>query len=640
MAEGIEPISADDAQIEAALQSANIPTLMVALVHLTGDLGLLRGEIKPIPATFMADPQGGISEEQQAQVRARALEALRALRDGAELPAAPQRETIREMLHFVIGIELPENYVEFLVSELSLHEGDAYAQPAIAEVPAADRAGFRALVIGAGMSGLLAAIRLKQAGIACQVIEKNPDVGGTWYENTYPGCRVDSPNHMYSYSFRPKDWPQHFSQQEVLRQYFADCADEFGVRDLIRFDTEVEAAVFDEQAGDWQVEVRAADGTRETLRANVVITAVGQLNRPKVPDFPGRESFAGPSFHSAQWEHEHDLRGKRIGVVGTGASAFQAVPIIADEAASVTVFQRTAPWVIPNPDYFQDIPDGLHWLLNHVPFYAQWWRFNMFWRTAEGLLEGVKVDPAWDKGEQSVSAGNELLRTFLTANIQATIGDDKDLFEKLVPEYPLGAKRALIDDGKWLSTLTRDDVHLTTDPIAEITETGLRTENGTEYEFDVIIYATGFHASRFLHPMKIVGKGGAELRDVWNGEPRAYLGITMPQFPNLFSLYGPNTNIVVNGSIIFFSECEVRYILGCVALLLKQGDSAMECKQDVHDAYNVRIDAGNQAMAWGVSSVNTWYKGESGRITQNWPFSLLEFWEQTRSADPADYLFS
>jgi 4-hydroxyacetophenone monooxygenase len=640
MSEAYAPIREDDSAIRAALEEAHVPSLMVALVHLTGDATLLRGDIRPQEA-FLGDPQGGLTPEQQAHVRGLALEALRAYRDGdGQLPPPPSSETVREMVDFIVGREVSEDYVEFLMAELSLEGEDPYEAPAISDVTPDARGAFRVLVIGAGMSGLLAGIRLKQAGIPFTIIEKNDDVGGTWYENTYPGCRVDSPNHVYSYSFRPRDWPQHFSPQEVLHDYFSSCADEYELRGHIRFRTEVSSARFDEQAGRWRVELTLPDGGTDTLEVNAIISAVGQLNRPKFPELPGSDTFLGPSFHSAQWEHEHDLVGKRIGVIGTGASAFQLVPIVSQQAAEVTIFQRTPPWVVPNPDYFQNVPDGLHWLLNHVPFYARWFRFSMFWRTAEGLLGAVTGDPEWNQPETSVSAENDMLRALLIANLTEIVGGDPDLLAKCTPNYPPGAKRALIDDGAWLRSLTRDNVHLLTEPIAEITQTGVRTQDGVEHSCDVIVYATGFQASRFLHPMKIFGKGGAELHDTWGGEPRAYKGITFPGFPNLFCCYGPNTNIVVNGSIIFFSECEVRYILGCLALLMKDGHAAMDVRRDVHDAYNERIDAGNRAMAWGQSSVNTWYKNERGRITQNWPFTLVEFWQQTREPDPADYEFS
>jgi 4-hydroxyacetophenone monooxygenase len=640
MQQGYAEITDDDRRIEAALEEAHIPSLMCALVHLTGDASLLRGDIRPV-STFLGDPQGGIGEAQQARVRALALEALRAHRDGdQQLPPPPSRETVREMLDFVIGQEVSPQYVQFLMQELALEGDDPYAQPQVHEVPAAARSSFRVLIIGAGMSGLLAGIRLQEAGIPFVIVEKNPNVGGTWYENTYPGCRVDSPNHTYSYSFRPQDWPQHFSPQQVLLDYFERCASDYGLREHIRFETEVTSARFDEQRGVWQAELQLPDGGSDRIEANAIISAVGQLNRPLLPDIPGRDDFEGPSFHSARWDHDQDLRGKRVGVIGTGASAFQFVPIIAEEAAEVTVFQRTPPWVVPNPDYFQDVPEGKHWLLNHLPYYDKWFRFSVFWRTAEGLLAAVRQDPDWqgDTG-RAVSAENDMARSLLAANISAIVGDDPDLLAKTIPDYPFGAKRALIDDGRWLHALKRDNVKLLDEPIERITPSGIRTRGGTEHEFDVIVYGTGFQASRFLTPMKVYGRDGAELQDVWKGEPRAYLGVTIPGFPNLFCCYGPNTNIVVNGSIVFFSECEVRYILGCLALLLERGHAALDCRREAHDAYNQRIDAGNAQMAWGLSSVNTWYKNQSGRITQNWPFTLLEFWELTKQPDPDDYTF-
>jgi len=418
------------------------------------------------------------------------------------------------------------------------------------------------------------------------------------------------------------------------------CADKYQLRERIRFETEVEELTYDERAKHWTVRVRTQDGRREILDANAVISAVGQLNRPRFPEIPGRERFTGIAFHSACWQHQHDLRGKRIAVIGTGASAFQFVPVIAEQAAELVIFQRTPPWVVPNPNYQAEIPAGKHWLLNHVPYYAKWFRFWMFWRTAEGLLAIVKVDPEWTDQERSVSAANDMLRTILTENLTVMVGNDPELLAKCTPHYPPAGKRMLIDSGTWLRALRRPNVRLVTDPISEITPRGVRTASGAEYDADVIIYGTGFHANRFLFPMKVTGRNGVDLQARWAGDPRAYLGITIPGFPNLFCLYGTNTNIVVNGSIAFFSECEVRYIIGCIKLLLEKGRAAIDCKQDVHDAYNARIDAGNAAMAWGTPKVTSWYKNSKGRVTQNWPFTLLEFWSLTRNPNPADFVFS
>ena len=636
MQDTLKLIEADDAAIEVALAEAHVPSLINALVHLTGDASLIRGSARPVSELF-GDPQGGISAVDQAEVRARALEALVAYRDAGCPPLpAPPVELVKDMVDFIVGRELDASYGDFLMSELKVFDEDPYRVP-FDDVPEDRRRDFHVVVVGAGMSGILTAIKLKQAGISYTVVDKNANVGGTWFENRYPGCRVDSPNHTYSYSFAPNDWPQHFSRQDVLLDYFDRIATEFGIRDNIRLSTEVVEARYHE-GGQWQVKVRGDDG-EDTITANAVITAVGQLNRPKLPDIEGLGSFQGPAFHTAQWESEHDLKGKRIIVIGTGASAFQTVPEIAQVADRVTVLQRTPPWVAPRPEYHDAIGGGKHWLLNHVPFYAKWFRFWMFWTTGEGLLSMVKRDPAWNETDRSISEANDQLRAMLTANVERMVGDDPELFAKCVPAYPPAGKRMLVDNGHWFRALKRDNVELVTDPIARILPDGVETESGRRVEADILIYGTGFHASRILFPMKIYGQGGVELRERWGADPRAYLGVVMPGYPNLFCCYGPNTNIVVNGSIIFFSECEVRYIMGCLKLLIADGKAAMNCRQDVHDAYNQKIDAGNLDMAWGADNVRSWYKNENGRVTQNWPFTLLEFWHQTRAPEPGDYEF-
>ena len=633
----LAPVTNDDEIIRKALKEAHIPSLIAALVHITGDIGLIRGDIRPTNA-FFGDAQGGITEAQQEKIRGIAYDALRKFRDsGHRLPSAPSAH-VHEMVNFVIGTTVDSDYEEFLTAELSMDDGDPYGVPELQKVPAAARAKFKVLIVGSGMSGLLAGIRLQEAGIPFEIVERHANVGGTWYQNTYPGCRVDSPNHTYSYSFRPNDWPQFYSKQEVLRQYFDKTADDYGLRKHIRFNTEVKTCVYDDAKALWHVTVERG-GKQETLTANAVISAVGQLNRPKWPDIPGQDKFKGIAFHSTEWEHEHDLKGKRVLVIGTGASAFQFAPEVAKEAQEVVIFQRTPPWVSMTPEYHDNVPDGKHWLLNHVPYYAKWYRFAMFWRMAEGILAAVKKDPAWNDQKLSISAENDELRKMFTQILEELCGEDKELFAKVTPQYPPGGKRILFDNGNWIRAMRRDNVKLVTDKIAEINETGVKTANGKQYDADVLIYGTGFLASRFLWPMQVKGKGGVDLQTQWNGDPRAYLGITIPNFPNLFCLYGPNTNIVVNGSIVFFSECEVRYVLNCIRTLLEEGHAALDCKKSVHDEFNKMIDEGNLNMAWGAANVPTWYKNEKGRVTQNWPFTLVEFWNQTRRVNPADYTF-
>jgi 4-hydroxyacetophenone monooxygenase len=619
--------------IDAAVTGADVPVLLVSVAQLTGDLSLLRDDLRP-DLSNLFDPNAGLSEEALAKGRALAAEALRRhIEEGRDPAPAPQGEALHLMIAFLVGDEPAASYFELLREELGQEGADLRAPSWNAKDIAPERT-FRVAVIGAGMSGIVVAHRLRQAGVEVVVLEKNADVGGTWFENTYPGCRVDVPSHLFSYSFaQTTRWPHVFSAQDSLLDYFRWCTDTLGLRELIRFETEVLSADFDEDKQTWRVGL----STGETVEVDAICSAVGQLNRPKLPDIEGRERFKGPSFHSARWEHDVELNGKRVGVIGTGASAAQFIPIVAEQAAQLTVYQRTPPWLVPTPNYHETLPEGLTQLLEVVPDYVKWDRLWLFWRTHEGLLPAAKVDPEWTQGPGSVSTANAFVREFLTQYLRTEFPED-DLFEKVVPNYPPAAKRIVRDNGIWAKTLRRDNVELVTDDIIEIIEGGVRSADGIERSFDVIIYGTGFHASKFLMPMAVRGIGGVDIHDHWDGDPRAYLGITVPGYPNLFLMYGPNTNIVINGSIIYFSECEAHYILECVRMLLERGRQSLDVKRGVHDAYNEKIDADNRMMAWGASTVNAWYKNEKGRVTQNWPYSLLEYWQWTREPDPDDYI--
>lgn len=622
--------------IDEALKEAHIPSLIVTLVHLTGDASLLDAE-KPI-YDFFGDGQGGFSPEKQQQVRALAKDAIAALQSGKKLPPAPDFATIRKMMDFVAGAEIPERYVPFLQEELGISVEDTrdpkWDTPKLKEAGAK----MKVVIVGAGLSGLLSAIRLQQAGVPFVIVEKNADVGGTWYENAYPGCRVDNPNHMYSYSFEPNHaFPYHFSTQDVLYDYFRRIAEKYKLREHIRFETTVVEARFDEKTSHWNLRVRDKSGREETLSANAVISAVGQLNQPKMPDIKGLDTFKGPAFHTARWRHDVDLAGKRVAVIGTGATAFQVIPEIAPKVEKLLVFQRSAPWLGPTPNYHDKVAEGKKWLLEHVPFYGKWYRFWLFWTLTDGILDAVAVDPSWNDTSRSVSGVNEMLRGLLTQKVQEQLPDRPDLVEKVVPDYPFGSKRSVRDNGVYLAALARPNVDLITTGIEEVTPKGIRTKDGKEHEVDVIVYGTGFHASDFLRTYKIVGRGGQELHERWKGDARAYLGMTVPGFPNFFTIYGPNTNIVVNGSIIFFSEASVRYIVNCLKLLAETGAATMEVKSDVHDEFNTRVDAENAKMAWGVPSAKSWYKNSKGRVSQNWPFKLVDYWNATIKPDPKDF---
>ena len=632
-----EPIAESDDEIRASLVDAAIPPLLASVAHLTGDLSIAREDLRPDLARVL-EPDAGYSQEQIADARELAAGALIRHRDSGSPKQPPLTAADRRRLvEFVNGSPIDDDAESLYEAELAL-DGADLRRPTWTVSEIGPRTHVSVGIVGAGMSGIIAAHRLRQAGVEVVVFEKNDDVGGTWLENDYPGCRVDIQNHFYSYATgQTPDWPQYHSPQPVLLEYFRRCIERFGVADCIRYSTEVLGARWDETDCAWFVDTSSAGREPQTHRLDALVCATGQLNRPSMPNIKGIDAFTGPWFHSARWDSTVDLRDKRVGVIGTGASAAQFIPRVADVAAKLVVFQRTPPWLLPVPAYEDDVSVAQRVLLRHVPQFANWDRLWIFARTQEGLLPLATVDPNWESDGTSVSAPNEMLRTMLGMYYEVAF-PDPELRAKMLPSYPPIAKRVVLDGGRFPTALQQGNVTVETTPIDAINAGGIVTADGVQHDLDVIIYGTGFQASEFLTPMKIEGAGGRNLRDQWDGDARAYLGITVPHFPNLFLMYGPNTNIVINGSITYFSECEAQFIVESLGMLLRRGLRAMEPKVEVHDAYNVLIDEGNQQMAWGVSDVNTWYRNAKGRIAQNWPFDLVRYWRQTREPHADDYV--
>ena len=622
----------DVALVEAAFAAADVHALLCAVAHRTGDLSVLRPELAPDQGQLLV-PGRGLAPEQQESARRLAADALLAdERPGAEHVLG--EDELRRVLDFLVGADATELWEPFLKEELAL-EGIDPRRPSWHLDDVGGR--FRCAVIGAGASGLAAAHRLRQAGVEVVVYEKNADVGGTWLENVYPGCRVDVPNQLYSFSFaQTNDWVSRFSAQPDLLSYLRRMCKELGLSGCIRFSSEVTEARFDDATGEWTLTVRAVDGAERTDVVDGIVCAVGQLNRPSFPALKGRETFAGPSFHSAAWDDSVELAGRRVAVIGSGASAAQFVPSLAGKVGHLDVFQRTPPWLLPTENYEDAFPPEYHDLLVLLPNYGRWERLSQFWLLHEGLLGAARVDPDWDEHTESVSAANDFVRSMLIDVLRGQVDDD-ELFEKMVPHFPPFAKRALRDDGRWAAALGHPDVDLVTTPIAAITPHGVRTADGEEHPADVLIYGTGFSASDFVAPMRVVGSEGVELNEEWGGDARAYLGITVPGFPNFFMLYGPNTNLVINGSILVMVECQVRYAVEAIGLLLRAGQRTMSCRRDVHDRYGREMEEGNARMVWGVAHVPTWYRNAHGRVTQNWPFDLHSYWARTLEPDLADY---
>jgi 4-hydroxyacetophenone monooxygenase len=539
-----------------------------------------------------------------------------------------------------VGHPVPDKYVEMIRDDFGFGAQNAGGLVWSKPIERSTRSGFRVAVIGAGLSGILAAIRLKQAGIDFEVFEKNPDVGGTWFENQYPGCGCDTPNHFYSYSFEPNSrWSEYYSKRNEIWDYCKQCREKYGIGDHLRLDTLVLGARYNQACHDWTVRTRGPDGLERSGRFNALITAVGQLNRPSVPQIQGAERFAGPSFHTARWDKKVSVEGRRVAIIGTGASAMQVGPAIAPSVDRLLIFQRSPQWMIPNANYHRSVTPNVQWALEHVPFYARWHRFQLFWGFGDFLHGHLQIDPDWPTPDLSLNPKNEKFRQFALAHIQKEIGDDPRLLEKVVPRYPIFGKRLLMDN-HWYKMLKRDNVALISGEIDRIETDAIITRDGAKHPADIIVYATGFEARRMLVPMEITGIDGERLHHRWGeDDPRAYLGITVPGFPNLFLLYGPNTNLAHGGSAVFNAECQVRYTMRALKYLIEEGHAAMDVKRDVHDSYNVEVDNANARMVWSHKGMTNWYKNSKGRVTQNSPWSMCDYWHMTKDINPTDYQF-
>jgi 4-hydroxyacetophenone monooxygenase len=383
------------------------------------------------------------------------------------------------------------------------------------------------------------------------------------------------------------------------------------------------------------------DGSTSTLAARAVITAVGQLNRPQLPDLDGADSFAGPAFHSAAWDHSVDLAGKRVALIGAGASGFQIAPAIAEKVAHLTVFQRTAQWMFPNPMYHDPVDDGVRWALEHLPFYGRWYRFLLLWPGADKGLEAARVDPDYPDQDFAVSEINALARQMFTGWITDQVGDDQELLAKVLPDYPATGKRTLQDNGTWLKTLRRDNVDLNREPIRRITPQAVQTEDGVLHEVDVIIYATGFRHTEVLWPMRVTGRDGTDLHTLWGTRPYAYLGITVPRFPNFFLLYGPGAHLAHGGSLIFNSELEMRYIDACLAKLAGEGLHSIEPSAEAAAEWHRATQEAIAQTVWAHPSIkHSYFKNADGEIHTVSPWRLDEYWSAVREPDWSQFVIT
>jgi 4-hydroxyacetophenone monooxygenase len=636
------PFDDSDESIAAALEDASVPALLCSLVHMTGDPSWIRGPFHP-RAMNTLDLQSGMKSDARAEARRLAVPAIAGYRDRGCAPRELSSDLLQEMMSFLGGMPVAGRLAGLFFDDLQFEGGDRGAIRWGTEVSDEVKAASPVVVIGCGMAGILAGIRLKQAGLPFVILDKNSGPGGTWWENRYPGARVDVGSHQYCYSFEPNDhWSEYYSQQPELRDYFAMVVDKYGLRRHCRFDTTVSKLDWDDVRSSWRIETRTAGHGPETLGARFVFSAVGSLNIPRLPEIPGMSSFAGPSFHSARWPEDLELAGKRFALVGAGASGFQIGPTIADRVDRLTVFQRTAQWIIPNPLYHATVPAGDRWAMRHLPFYGRWYRFIMSFGGIAAGVEPYRVDLGHDDPTQrSVNAMNAKRGHTLMAWMTSLVDDRADLMANVVPDYPALGKRVLQDNGSWLLCLKRPNVALVRTAIDRIEPDGVVTADGNRYPADVICYATGFRHNEFLGSMEVTGRDGTTIREQWGDEPTAYLGITVPNFPNLFCFYGPGTNLAAGASLFYHSEFQVHYAMEAIRATLMASAGSCEVTAEAHAEYVKRYRDEIGQMVWSHPSIaHSHYKNPAGEVFTLSPWPLDLYWEWTRQINPDHYLFA
>jgi len=620
--------------IASAIAEGDIRCLLMVLVHMTGDARWLEPPYLPKrDIRLIPDPEAGVPKEVQDEIRAAVVNLFA---NGSPQPVItdPGEELLLKMMRACLGENVAPEYAPLMREEM----GFVPRETRWTKRPSDDKlAEQHVLIVGAGVCAIALGVALGHLGIPYTIVEKNDELGGTWWINRYPGCGVDTPNHSYSYSFGSRNaWTRYFCQREELLGYLLKVADEYGIRKHLRVNTELTSSRWDEGQKRWISTLKTGNG-EETFESTALVSAIGQLNDPSRAHFKGEEDFKGTILHSALWSGDIDLDGKHVAVIGTGATSMQLVPAIAGRVASVTVYQRSAQWARPVTGYSDPISEGARWLLAHLPFYVQWYRFNMFWRYGDGLLPFLRKDPAWPHPERAVNKGNDRHRQELTDFILTELKDRPDLIEKCVPTYPPYGKRILLDNN-WFRTLRRDNVELVTDAIDSFDQGGIVTADGKHRSADIIVVATGFKVTEMAARLNISGRNGRNLRDAWgNDNPTAFLGLTVPDFPNFFCMLGPNSGPAHGGSVIFQSECQSRYISACLADMIERDVAAIDVRQDVHDDYVRKVDAEHEAMIWTHPGMTTYYRNSSGRVFSAMPWRFVDYWRMTHDPDLGQY---
>ena len=620
----------DTAYIRRAVEASDLAALRVALFQATGDAEL--AEFGPVATLDDAD---------RARLADRAALLLETRIDGFQR-RIPSDEELRELMDMVLGVPTRDEHFEIRRKFLAFtpfpfqHERSEDAAP----VPE----GFEVAIIGAGPAGISMAVQLERLGIPYVLYDRRSEIGGTWSIHKYPDIRVDTLSITYEFSFEDEySWSEYFARGEEVRTYLEFISKKYGVDKHTRLGHDLEDARFDDESLTWHLTFQGPDGRRVERDVNMVVSAAGVFAKTKLPDIDGIDEFEGTIVHPTEWTSELDVQGKRVAVIGNGSTGVQLMAPVAEKAEHLSVFQRTPQWIAPRPNYGRPVEPEVRWLLDNLPGYWNWSRYTSIIGLMTWHEDFLVPDPEWERKGGHITKKSEDLRDFLVGYIKEQVGDRPELLEKLVPDYAPMVRRPVVDNN-WYQSLTRDNVDLVTSGIARLTKHGIETSDGKHHEVDLIVFATGFEVDKFLWPAEYRGEKGVNLRDYWGPKsPRAYLGMMVPQFPNLFIMYGPNSQPVSGGvSLPSWFQIWAAFIAQCLDTMFEEGHARVAVKEDAFETYNKHLDAVGSELAFvkdARSVERNYYVDADGRLVVNTPHETAELYEmmKTPNRDELDF---
>ena len=616
--------------IRRAVEHADLAALRIAIYQACAD-----EEIAAL------GPVAGLDDEQRARLIDRCVELLDDRLDTWEL-RTPSDEEIRSMLDMVLGVPTPEGDFELRKQVLSFEEFPFFAQwPAGRPAEAGE---FHVAIIGGGFNGIATAVQLEQLGIAYTVYERRAELGGTWSIHTYPDIRVDTLSASYEFSFEKNyKWTEYFARGPEVKAYLRHIAEKFGVMDHVRFEHDLVEARFDDTTGTWEVTFRLADGSTSTTTVNAIVSAAGLFANPKQPEFPGIEAFGGTVVHPTHWPADLDLTGKRVAVIGNGSTGVQLLARVAEMAGHTEVFVRTPQWISPRDKYGQHVEPETRWLIDSMPGYWNWCRITSIMHLFNFHRDFLIRDPEFEATGGRITQTSENVRAFLTEYIRTETGGRQDLIDRLMPDHAPMVRRPIVDNG-WYRALTRDDVDLVTSDIVRFTDTGIETADGEHHELDVVISATGFDIVKYLWPAEYFGRGGANLHERWDAEtPMAYVGMMVPDFPNLFILYGPNSQPVSGGvALPAWYQMWAGFVARCLTQVIENDHRTVEVTREAFEEYNQRLVEESQQIIMvteETSKHKNYYVNERGRMQVNAPWETCDYYRMTSYPDPSAIIF-